>query len=96
MREAEGLSRLHNTIIPPCGTRLRIHAKNRVHSRSAAAVAVGPRLVRPSDLKSEAVVTGSELRTRGIGQRLGSRQLRGSSRINSAQFPALLVVTPFC
>jgi hypothetical protein len=34
--------------------RLRIHAKNRVHSRSAAAVAVSPRLVRPSDLESEA------------------------------------------
>ena len=27
--------------------RFRTHAKNRVHSRSAAAVAVGPRLVRP-------------------------------------------------
>jgi hypothetical protein len=51
--------------------RLRIHAKNSVHSRSAAAVAVGPRLVRPSDLESEAVGAGSELRTRGLGERLG-------------------------
>src|SRR6266566_1715094 len=51
--------------------RLRIHAKNRVHSRSAAAVAVGPRLLRPSDLESEAVGARSELRTRGLGERLG-------------------------
>ena len=72
MREAEGLSRLHNTIIPPRGTRLRVHAKNRLHSWSAAAVAVGPRLVRPSDgLESEAVGARSELRTRGLGERLG-------------------------
>src|SRR5678815_2170748 len=45
--------------------RLRIHAKNRVHSRSAAAVAVGPRLVRPPELESEAVGAGRELRPRG-------------------------------
>src|SRR5207248_9192796 len=51
--------------------RLRIHAKNRVHSRSAAAVAVGPRLVRPPNLESEAVGARSELRTRGLGERLG-------------------------
>src|SRR5947199_9981659 len=51
--------------------RLRIHAKNRVHSRSAAAVAVGPRLVWPPELESEAVVALSELRTRGLGERLG-------------------------
>src|SRR5436190_5302908 len=51
--------------------RLRIHAENRVHSRSAAAVAVGPRLVRSSDLESEAVGARRELRTRGLGERLG-------------------------
>ncbi len=48
--------------------RLRIHAKNCVHSRSATAVAVGPRLVRSPDLESEAVVARSELRTRGLGE----------------------------
>src|SRR5437867_9623363 len=51
--------------------RLRIHWKNRVHSRSAAAVAVGPRLVGPSELESEAVGACSQLRTRGVGERLG-------------------------
>src|SRR5438045_370734 len=51
--------------------RLRIHAKNPIHSRSAAAVTVGPRLVRPPDLESEAVGTRRELRTRGLGERLG-------------------------
>src|SRR5262249_24563192 len=47
--------------------RFRIHAQNGVHSRSAAAMAVGPRLVRPAELESEAVVAGRELRTRGLG-----------------------------
>ena len=42
--------------------RLRIHAKNRVHSRSAAAVAIGPRLVQPSELESEAASAGSDRR----------------------------------
>src|SRR5437867_12547497 len=51
--------------------RLRIHAENRVHSRSAAAVAVGPRLVWPPKLESEPVVARLELRARRLGQRLG-------------------------
>src|SRR2546421_11096231 len=51
--------------------RLRIHAKNPVHSRSAAAMAVGPRLVRPPELESEAVGAHSELRTRGLGEHFG-------------------------
>ena len=38
---------------------------------SAAAVAVGPRHVRPSELESEAVGARRELRTRGLGERLG-------------------------
>ena len=34
-------------------------------------MAVGPRLVQPSDLESEAVAACSELRTRGLGEGLG-------------------------
>ena len=50
--------------------RLRIHAENPVHSRSAAPVAVGPRLVPATELESEAVGARGELRTRGPGERL--------------------------
>jgi hypothetical protein len=38
---------------------------------SAGSVAVGPRLVWPSDLEPEAVGTRRELRTRRLGERLG-------------------------
>src|SRR5947208_1299035 len=55
--------------------RLPVHAKNRVHSRSAATVAVGPRLVRPPDMESEAVVARLELRMRGLGECLELVQL---------------------
>jgi len=69
MREAEGLSRLHNTITdwPDSGYTRRIA----FIPGAPPPVAVGPRLVRPSDLESEAVGARRELRTRGLGERLG-------------------------
>ena len=52
--------------------RLRIHAKNRVHPRSAAGVAVAQRLVRPPKLESEAA---KPLERRGVFHRSGLRSL---------------------